>query len=107
LPVPFLYGLWGIADELYEYLLIYVISGGLLSMIGPASLAIVSEVFPQEKKGFAFGLRMAGIRLGSAAGALLGGFLYGSIGSSSPFIGAGMIFLFSIPFVYFLKKRHN
>ena len=107
LPVPFLYGLWGIVDNLYEYLLIYVISGGLLGMIGPACLAIVSEVFPKEKKGFAFGLRMAGIRLGSAAGALLGGYLYGSIGSSSPFIGAGMIFLFSIPFIYFLNNRQN
>ena len=107
LPVPFLYGLWGIIDKWYAYLLIYVISKGLLSMIGPASLAIVSEVFPQEKKGFAFGLRMAGIRLGSAAGPLLGGYLYGSIGSSSPFIGAGFVFLFSIPFIYFLKKRHN
>ena len=107
LPVPFLYGLWGIVDKWYAYLLIYVISKGLLSMIGPASLAIVSEIFPQEKKGFAFGLRMAGIRLGSAAGPLLGGYLYGSIGPSSPFIGAGIILLFSIPFIYFLKKRHN
>ncbi|EMR74131.1 arabinose efflux permease family protein [Thaumarchaeota archaeon SCGC AB-539-E09] len=107
LPVPLLYGLWGIVDKWYAYLLIYVISGGLLSMISPASLAIVSEVFPREKKGFAFGLRMAGIRLGSATGPLLGGYLYGSSGSSSPFICAGVVLLFSIPFIYFLKKRHN
>ncbi len=107
LPVPLLYGLWGIVDKWYAYLLIYVISKGLLSMIVPASLAIVSEVFPQEKKGFAFGLRMASIRLSSAAGPLLGGYLYGSIGPSSPFIGAGVIFLLSIPFIYLLKKRHN
>ena len=105
LPVPFLFGLWGVMDQWYGYLLIYVISGGLMSMLGPACLAIVSEVFPPEKKGFAFGLRMAGIRLGSAVGPLLGGYLYGSIGPSSPFLGAGVFFLFSIPFVYFLKGQ--
>ena len=103
LPIPLLYGLWGIVDKWYAYLIIYVISKGLLNMISPASLAIVSEVFPQEQKGFAFGLVMAGIRLSSAAGPLLGGYLYGSVGPSSPFIGAGMIFLFSIPFIYFLR----
>lgn len=104
LPIPFLYGIWGIIDKWYAYLLIYVISKGLLNMIGPANLAIVSEIFPQEKKGLAFGLVMAGTRLSSAAGPLLGGYLYASIGPSSPFIAAGMIFLLSIPFIYFLKR---
>ena len=106
LPVPLLYGLWGTVDKWYAYLLIYAISKGLLGMIGPASLAIVSEVFPREKKGFAFGLNMAGARLGSAAGPLLGGYLYGSIGPSSPFRGAGIIFLSSIPVIYFLGRKN-
>jgi MFS transporter, DHA1 family, multidrug resistance protein len=105
LPVPLLYGLWGILDKWYAYLLIYVVSKGLLGMTGAASLAIVSEVFPEEKKGFAFGLSMAGARLGSAAGPLLGGYLYGSIGPSSPFRVAGIIFLSSIPFIYFLRRN--
>ena len=105
LPVPLLYGLWGILDKWYAYLLIYVVSKGLLGMTGAASLAIVSEVFPREKKGFAFGLSMAGARLGSAAGPLLGGYLYGSIGPSSPFRGAGLIFLSSIPFIYLLGRN--
>jgi DHA1 family multidrug resistance protein-like MFS transporter len=104
LPIPFLYWLWGIVDKWYAYLLIYVISKGLLNMLSPASLAIVSEVFPKEQKGFAFGLVMACTRLSSAAGPLLGGYLYGTIGPSSPFIGAGAIFLFSIPFIYFLRR---
>jgi predicted MFS family arabinose efflux permease len=47
---------------------------------------------------------MAGIRLGSAVGALLGGYLYGVMGNASPFIGSGVLFALSIPFIYFLKS---
>ncbi len=103
LPIPFIYGLWGIVDGWYMYLLIYVLSRGLLSMMGPATLAIVSEVFPDEHKGSAFGLRMAGVRLGSAVGPLIGGYLYGTLGPVSPFTGAGVVLLLSIPFIYLLK----
>jgi MFS family permease len=103
LPIPLIYGLWGIVDGWYMYLLLYVLSRGLLSMMGPATLAIVSEVFPEEQKGSAFGVRMAGVRLGSAVGPLIGGYLYGALGPASPFTGAGVILLLSIPFIYFLK----
>ena len=103
LPIPLIYMLWGIVDGWYMYLLIYVLSRGLLSMMGPATLAIVSEVFPQEQKGSAFGVRMASVRLGSAVGPLIGGYLYGALGPASPFTCAGVILLLSIPFIYFLK----
>jgi len=103
LPIPLIYGLWGIVDGWYMYLLIFVLSRGLLSMMGPATLAIVSEVFPEEHKGSAFGVRMAGVRLGSAVGPLIGGYLYGALGPVSPFTCAGVILLLSIPFIYFLK----
>jgi len=103
LPIPLIYMLWGIVDGWYMYLLIYVLSRGLMSMMGPATLAIVSEVFPEEHKGSAFGLRMAGVRLGSAVGPLIGGYLYGALGPVTPFIGAGVVLLLSIPFIYLLK----
>jgi MFS family permease len=103
LPIPLIYGMWGILDSLYAYMLLFVLSWGLTSMMGPATLAIVSEVFPEERKGLVFGIRMAGVRLGSASGPMIGGYLYGELGSMSPFIGAGAIFLISIPFIYFLK----
>jgi ACS family glucarate transporter-like MFS transporter len=103
LPIPLIYGIWGFVNSWHAYLFIFVLSSGLVSMMGPATLAIVSEVFPKERKGSAFSLRMAGVRLGSAVGPLLGGFLYSATGSVSPFIGAGVIFLLSIPFIYFLK----
>jgi len=103
LPIPFIYGLWGIVNGWYMYLLIYVLSRGLLSMMGPATLAIVSEVFPDEHKGSAFGLNMAGVRLGSAVGPLIGGYLYGTLGPVAPFTCAGVVLLLSIPFIYLLK----
>ena len=102
LPLPLVYGLWGVVDGWQAYLLIYVVSRGLLSMMGPAVLAIVSEVFSDEQKGSAFGVRMASVRLGSAVGPLIGGYLYGSLGPVSPFTGAGVVLLFSIPFIYLL-----
>ena len=103
LPIPLIYMFWGIVEGWYMYLLIYVLSRGLLSMMGPATLAIVSEVFPEEHKGSAFGLRMAGVRLGSAVGPLIGGYLYGALGPVTPFIGAGVVLLLSIPFIYLLR----
>ena len=104
LPVPLIYGLWGTVKGWYMYLILFVLSKGLLGMIGPATLAIVSEVFPKERKGSAYSLWMAGIRLGSAVGPLLGGYLYGMVGYTSPFIGAGIIIALSIPFIYFLRS---
>ncbi len=103
LPIPLIYGLWGLVDRWQAYLLIYVLSRGLISMMGPATLAIVSEVFPDEQKGSAFGVRMASVRLGSAAGPLIGGYLYGTMGPATPFTGAGVILLLSVPFIYLLK----
>jgi MFS family permease len=103
LPLPLVYGLWGIVDRWQAYLLIYVLSRGLISMMGPATLAIVSEVFLDEQKGSAFGIRMAGVRLGSAVGPLIGGYLYSTLGPVTPFTGAGVILLLSIPFIYLLK----
>ena len=103
LPIPLIFGLWGIVDHWHGYLLIFVVSRGLFSMMSPAILAIVSEVFPEEQKGSAFGLRMASVRLGTAVGPLIGGFLYNTMGPVSPFIGAGVIILLSIPYIYFLK----
>jgi MFS family permease len=88
LPIPLIYGLWGMVDAWYAYLLLYVLSRGLLTMMGPAALAIVSEVFPEEQKGLAFGVRMASVRLGSAVGPLIGGYIYGALGPVSPFTGA-------------------
>jgi len=103
LPLPLIYWLWGIVEGWYMYLLIFVVSRGLLSMMGPATLAIVSEVFCEEHKGSAFGLNMAGVHLGSAVGPLIGGYLYGTMGPMSPFTCAGIILLLSVAFIYFLK----
>lgn len=103
MPIPVILGLWGIVNNWYWYLLIFVAYRGLLSMMSPATLAIVSEVFPEQQKGYAFGLMMASVRLGTAVGPLIGSFLYTTAGPASPFIGAGMIILLSIPFIHFLK----
>jgi DHA1 family multidrug resistance protein-like MFS transporter len=104
LPVPLIYRLWGSVNAWYGYLVLFALSKGLIGMTGAASLAIVSEVFPEERKGSAFSLWMAGIRTGSALGPLLGGYLYAVFGDSSPFVGSGVIFALSIPFIYFLKS---
>jgi MFS family permease len=102
-PIPLVLVLWGIVNNWIGYLLIFVVFRCLFSMMGPAILALVSNIFPEEQKGSAFGLRMASVRLGSAVGPLIGSFLYSTVGPISPFIAAGFIVLISIPFIYFLR----
>jgi sugar phosphate permease len=53
LPVPLIYGLWGIVNEWYVSLFLFALSKLLTSMTSPASLAIVSS-FPQRKKRLSF-----------------------------------------------------
>ncbi|MCW4048756.1 MAG: MFS transporter [Candidatus Bathyarchaeota archaeon] len=103
LPIPLLYWVWGLVDSWWVYLLLFVLSRGLMSMTGPATLAIVSEVFPEGQKGSIFGIRMTGVRFGSTVGPLIGGFMYSNYGPASPFLVAGTMFLIAIPFIFTLK----
>ena len=104
IPIPFIFSAWAVVNDWVAMLVLYSLFAGCLSMMGSASLALLSDSFPSELKGAAFSVRMTGFRLGSIVGPLLGGYLYSSLSPVSPFTSAGLLFLIGIPIVYLLKE---
>ena len=105
LPIPFIFSAYAIVSDWVSMLVLYSLFAGCLSMMGSASLALMSDSFPSELKGAAFSVRMTGFRMGSIVGPLLGGYLYSSISPKSPFIAAALLFLIGIPLVYLIKEK--
>ena len=68
------------------------------------ALGLLSESFPPEVRGVAFSVRMTGVRLGFTLGPLLGGYLHGSLGPTSPFSATALLFLLSIPIALTLRE---
>jgi len=105
LPIPLIFGALAMASDWVVMLVLYSLFAGCLSMMGSASLALMSDSFPSELKGPAFSVRLTGFRMGSIVGPLLGGYLYSSYSPKSPFIAAALLFLTAIPLVYLIKEK--
>ncbi len=104
-PIPFIFGAWAVVSDWVAILVLYSLFAGCLSMMGSASLALLSDSFPSELKGAAFSVRMTGFRMGSIVGPLLGGYLYSSLSPKSPFTAAALLFFAGIPLVYLIKEN--
>ena len=105
LPIPLIFGAWAMVNDWVVLLVLYSLFVGCLSMMGSASLALLSDSFPSELTGAAFSVRMTGFRMGSIVGPLLGGYLYAFLSPKSPFIAAGLLFLVGIPLIYLIKEK--
>jgi DHA1 family multidrug resistance protein-like MFS transporter len=105
LPIPFIFSAWAMVNDWVVMLVLYSLFAGCLSMMGNASLALLSDSFPSKLKGAAFSVRMTGFRMGFIVGPLLGGYLYSSLSPNSPFIAAAMLFFIGIPLVYLIKEK--
>ena len=105
LPIPFIFSAWSMVSDWVAMLVLYSLFAGCLSMMGSASLALLSDSFPSELKGAAFSVRMTGFRMGSIVGPLLGGYLYSSLSPKSPFIAAALLFFIGFPIVYLIKEK--
>ena len=105
LPIPFIFGAWAMVSDWVAMLVLYSLFAGCRSMMGSASLALLSDSFPSELKGAAFSVRMTGFRMGSIVGPLLGGYLYSSLSPKSPFIAAALLFFMGIPLVYLIEEK--
>ena len=107
LPIPLIFGAWVMVNDWAAMLVLYSLFAGCLSMMGSASLALVSDSFPSELMGAAFSVRMTGFRMGSIVGPLLGGYTYSALSPKSPFTAAGLLFLVGIPIVFLIKEKQN
>jgi DHA1 family multidrug resistance protein-like MFS transporter len=105
LPIPLIFTAYAMTSDWVAMLVLYSLFAGCLSMMGSASLALMSDSFPSELKGAAFSVRMTGFRMGSIVGPLLGGYLYSSYSPKSPFVAAALLFFISIPLVYLIKEK--
>lgn len=84
---------------------LYALAFGLQSMTWPATLAFLTDLVPGELRGTAFGLNMAGSRLGFTIGPLVAAFFYSAPASSNPFLLATAVFILGLPMAYLLKER--
>jgi MFS family permease len=107
LPIPLIFGAWVMVNDWAAMLVLYSLFAGCLSMMGSASLALVSDSFPSELVGAAFSVRMTGFRMGSIVGPLLGGYTYSALSPKSPFTVAGLLFIVAIPIVLLIKEKQN
>ncbi len=105
LPIPLIFTAWAMVNDWMVMLGLYSLFAGCLSMMGSASLALLSDSFPSELTGAAFSVRMTGFRMGSVLGPLLGGYLYGSLSPKAPFTAAALLFLVGIPIIYLIKEK--
>lgn len=77
------------------------------SVAFPSCSKILAHHLPEERRGFANGLLMAGIRFGPAVGTFVAGPLIARYGWRPVFIGIGLLSLLWIPAWSYWKPRHE
>jgi MFS family permease len=71
----------------------------------PPQKALISDLTEHAQRGAGYGLSTFAASLGATVGPLLGGWVYDSVGHSTPFVLAGIIFLTSPGWVSLLLPR--
>jgi predicted MFS family arabinose efflux permease len=74
--------------------------------LNPASHALISKLYPPERRGMAIGVFSLGVPIGVAAGAILAGTIAGAHGWRAAFLVIGPIGLLSIPLLLVLPRFH-
>lgn len=103
-PLPLLFVLYPLLKRWWMLLPLYTLLSGLWSMTWPATLSLISEVFPGEARGTAFGVRMTGVRLGFTIGPMIASYLYSGWGGAAPFQISALFTLLGIPLSILLPR---
>ena len=97
-------GLQGLAPNVYVFVILRIIQGLFSGTVAAAS-ALVTSSSPRDKTGYAMGLLMLALYVGTAIGPSIGGFTAHVFGYRLPFyITGGLIFIGGI-LVQFLVKE--
>src|SRR6266568_6741952 len=87
------------------FVLIRFVEGALISGLTPAAMSIVGDTIPLEKQGRWIGMLTTAQAVGIALGPGIGGFLYQSLGFTSPFIlSAGIALAASLLAVFLVPE---
>jgi len=103
--IPVFYALWGFTDNWALLLVLYAVATGLWSVTWPSNLTTLSTMVPRELQGAGFGINATGLRLGFTVGPLIGGYLYGGVSPSSPFLFAALSTALALPIISLLKSK--
>jgi MFS family permease len=87
----------GLATGFISLLVMRLLLGVGESVMFPASSKICAQHLPEQDRGFANGIMMAGIRWGSAIGTLGGGLLIARYGWRMTFLAIGLVSLLWLP----------
>lgn len=94
----------GAALKFWHLLLARLLVGVGEATLTPASISMLSDVFPPKKRAFAAGFYYAGVPLGSGAGMLVAGWLAPRYGWRTCFYALGMLGLIFLPLLLTLKN---
>lgn len=81
-------------------IILRIFQGVAAAMFFSTSLAIITSVFPQGKRGRAIGINITSVYLGLSAGPVIGGFLTRHLGWRSIFISLVPVGIFSLIIIY-------
>jgi len=81
----------GIAPDYYTLLIARAITGGFGGITGAVVLAIVGDVFPENRRGLATGVIMSSFSLATIAGVPAGLVIAEWYGTSAPFLRLGLV----------------
>jgi DHA1 family quinolone resistance protein-like MFS transporter len=105
LPVPVLFFIWGYANNWLILLVLFSLSYCLWSMTWPPALALLSESFPPNMRGTAFGVMMTAERFAFSIGPIISGYMYSSINSVYPFYLTSVTYMLSLIPIYLMKEK--
>jgi len=103
--MPVFFVLWGFTDNWVLLMALYALGTSLWSVTWPSNLTTLSTMVPKELQGAGFGINATGLRLGFTVGPLIGGYLYGSVSQTSPFLFAALSIALGLPIISLLKSK--
>jgi DHA1 family multidrug resistance protein-like MFS transporter len=77
----------------------------LWSMTWPASISLLMEHSPRNRRGLSSGLTQTGIMFGFAIGPYIGGYLWETVGMAFPYYASALFLILCIPTISFIKEK--
>ena len=105
--MPILFILWPTIDNLILLLLVQMGINGLWSMTWPASISLLMEHTPRNRRGLSSGLTQTGVMFGFAIGPYIGGYLWETLGMALPYYASALFLILCIPVITFIREKSN
>lgn len=105
--MPLLFILWTRINNLILLLLVQMGINGLWSMTWPASISLLMEYTPRNRRGLSSGLTQTGVMLGFTMGPYIGGYLWETLGGTFPYYASAFFLILCFPVLPFIKEKRS